>query len=484
MAEQVRVRRDIWSLEGDGQGWHPITRAYARAIGTMKARDAGDETSLEYQAQIHGMPDLGQPDRFRGQCQHRCWFFLPWHRLYLHWFEQIVLAAVRADDDVDDETKAAWALPYWDYSEPGQRATLPSAFREPQLDSGDENPLFVPSRNQNVNDGIELDTFDTDIWKAMAEQTFSRPRPEGGFGGAATGFNHLDQDVNRFTGKLEATPHNSVHGAVGGLMAGFATAGLDPVFWMHHANIDRLWVVWLGQEDQERKNPDPASSWGTTESHFHDAGKNTVKGSASTALDTAEDLGYEYEDTTLPAPPIRRRRTRVPSEPPPDHPPELVGATEEAVELTGATARVAVPVGEPTGPAARRGRGAEPERIYLTVEGIEGEENPGFNYAVLLNLPDGADPDDDPDTYYAGTVSFFGIEESRRGDAEGGHGLAQSFDITDLVAQQREADTWDPDAMTVTFTPLRAGRSLRRGAREEGDVGPSVKLGRVGVYFQ
>ena len=30
-------------------------------------------------------------------------------------------------------------------------------------------------------------------------------------------------------------------------MGGFDTAGLDPIFWLHHANIDRLWDVWLGQ---------------------------------------------------------------------------------------------------------------------------------------------------------------------------------------------------------------------------------------------
>jgi hypothetical protein len=104
----------------------------------MKARDATDPTSLEYQAQIHGKPDLSQPDQFRGQCQHRCWFFLPWHRLYLHWFDQVVLALVRASNDVDEETKESWALPYWNYSEGGQRATLPSAFREEQLPEGGE----------------------------------------------------------------------------------------------------------------------------------------------------------------------------------------------------------------------------------------------------------------------------------------------------------------------------------------------------------
>ena len=42
-------------------------------------------------------------------------------------------------------------------------------------------------------------------------------------------------------------------------MGSFYTAGLDPLFWLHHANIDRLWEVWLSL-DSGHVNPsgDPA----------------------------------------------------------------------------------------------------------------------------------------------------------------------------------------------------------------------------------
>jgi tyrosinase len=484
MAE-LRIRRDIWSLEGD-EAWHPITRAYALAVAEMKTRDETDPASWTYQAQVHGMPGFVQPDQFRGQCQHNTWFFLPWHRLYLHWFEQIVLAAVRAHEEIDEETKAAWALPYWNYSRGDQSARLPQAFRQPEHpdDPGSPNPLFVDNRNGFVNDGEPLDPLAVRLVEALAETEFSEPRPAGGFGGAATGFNHLNQDPKAWPGMLEQTPHGAVHMEVGGDMAGFDTAGLDPVFWMHHANIDRLWTVWLGQGSEQNsfENPDPSGPWGTTVSHFHDADGAEVSGSASGVLDTAADLGYEYEDTSFPE--ARRRKGReVPREPAPDQPAELVGATEEAVELTGATARVGLSVGEPTGPSLRRGRG-EPERVYLAVEGIEGERDPNVTYAVYLNLPDDSDPDDAPESHYAGNLSFFGIERAGRVDIEtGAHGLAQSFDITEVVAELREESSWDPDDVTVTFVPLRRGRR-RRGAAEAEGEGPPVKVGRVGVYFR
>jgi len=47
-----------------------------------------------------------------------------------------------------------------------------------------------------------------------------------------------------FTTALETGPHNAVHGWVGGTMASIMTAPADPLFWMHHAMVDRIWSQW------------------------------------------------------------------------------------------------------------------------------------------------------------------------------------------------------------------------------------------------
>ena len=88
MAEAV-IRRDVWGLEEE-QSWHPILEAYAFAVAAMQERDSEDPTSWAYQAAVHGVATGEPPDDFRNQCQHRTWFFLPWHRMYLAYFEQIV----------------------------------------------------------------------------------------------------------------------------------------------------------------------------------------------------------------------------------------------------------------------------------------------------------------------------------------------------------------------------------------------------------
>ena len=59
------------------------------------------------------------------------------------------------------------------------------------------------------------------------------------FGGPQTGFSHFGQT----DGELELVPHNVVHGSIGGLMNNPNSAALDPIFWLHHCNIDRLWEV-------------------------------------------------------------------------------------------------------------------------------------------------------------------------------------------------------------------------------------------------
>ncbi len=53
---------------------------------------------------------------------------------------------------------------------------------------------------------------------------------------------------NTFRPALEGI-HNSGHVWVGGSMGGILTAPTDPIFWMHHAEIDRIWAEW------QRANP-------------------------------------------------------------------------------------------------------------------------------------------------------------------------------------------------------------------------------------
>ena len=44
---------------------------------------------------------------------------------------------------------------------------------------------------------------------------------------------------------IEGNPHGHVHDMVGGDMGEVPTAAADPIFWVHHCHIDRLWAAWI-----------------------------------------------------------------------------------------------------------------------------------------------------------------------------------------------------------------------------------------------
>src|SRR6185295_19032053 len=83
-----------------------------------------------------------------------------------------------------------------------------------------------------------------------------------------TGFGGDDLDsASTQIGLLEQRPHNDIHLAVGGVinstngaMAEITTAAFDPVFWVHHANIDRMWAEWASKPGK-RWGPLPPDSW-------------------------------------------------------------------------------------------------------------------------------------------------------------------------------------------------------------------------------
>src|SRR2546423_15571798 len=134
-ATAIRIRRDVWSLNP----WDDVLLWYSRAVERMQQRPASDPTSWAYQAAIHGLDPTGQDPQFWDQCQHQTWHFLPWHRSYLNWFEQIVQATIRELGGPHTD----WALPYWNYSDvhnPHARV-LPPAFRDRHRPDGHANAL-------------------------------------------------------------------------------------------------------------------------------------------------------------------------------------------------------------------------------------------------------------------------------------------------------------------------------------------------------
>lgn len=136
-------------------------------------------------------------------CPHGTAYFLAWHRGYLYHFER-QLRTVTGNGNL--------TVPYWDYY---RNPRIPAEF----LDPARGNPLYVSRVGTSVYNALTLSPFSSNVYN------FQR--------GTANAFEDL----------IESAPHNPVHNLIGNQMATLQSP-MDPIFYLHHANIDRLWHAW------------------------------------------------------------------------------------------------------------------------------------------------------------------------------------------------------------------------------------------------
>jgi Common central domain of tyrosinase/Polyphenol oxidase middle domain len=476
----VFVRREAWVVQS-ANTFDPITFAYARAIQVMQARSVSDPTSWSYQAAIHATFAAPPTGASWNDCQHQSWFFLPWHRMYLYFFERIVRQAV-----IDTGGPTDFALLYWNYDTPFPGNTMPPAFRAPTLPDGTANPLFVPSprRSAALMAGGQVPATATSSTAAMSMTNFSSRPLLPSFGGGRVGPAHFGGAL----GALESTPHNVMHPTIGGPGAGQCQGGLmtdprcaalDPIFWLHHANIDRLWNRWLVLGGG-RANPSEAA-WLNQEFAFHDETGAKVTLSGAEVVDSAAQLGYGYDDAPVPA---ERMPEMAPTPPLPSQPPELVAASAEPLELVGTS--TSVPLTVPTSTRALAEAASDDGRqVLVSVEDIQAERDPGLAYAVYLDVPG----DSDRERRHIGNVSFFGIEAMNDPDRphDGAPGFRHTFDATEVIKTLKQQHLWDPASMTITFEPIRVlpppggGLPPEATAEAAAPVAP-VRIGRVSLF--
>jgi tyrosinase len=220
----------------------PQYNSLLTAVQKMKANtNSADPNSWTYWTNIH-----------LNRCPHGIAYFLAWHRGYLYYFER-QLRSVSQDSSL--------TLPYWDYY---SYATLPAEFTDPN------NPLYVKRVNTNVRQALTMSPFSSSI------VNFQR--------GMSSAFEPT----------IENAPHNPVHDIIGGIMATMQSP-VDPIFWLHHANIDRLWVAWVAA-GAGRTMPSSSSSYWSGSLTF----TSTLTMARLSTRDTRTKLLYNYQNETMP----------------------------------------------------------------------------------------------------------------------------------------------------------------------------------------
>jgi tyrosinase len=170
--------------------------------------------------------------------------FLPWHRAYLLDLERDLQA-------IDPSV----ALPYWRFDRPA-----PNIF----------TPDFLGASDQLGTVGFAA-TNPLQFWKTDGVQGINR-RPFFSTSAAPPGLRNETQTLGLGTQypafrTLEGNPHGTAHTSFGGSISSIGTAAKDPLFFLLHANVDRLWAKW--QRQNGRFNP-------ATPASFDNSGGNPI----------------------------------------------------------------------------------------------------------------------------------------------------------------------------------------------------------------
>jgi tyrosinase len=259
------------------------------------------------------------------------------------------------------------------------------------------------------------------------------------------------------------------------------TAGFDPIFWLHHSQVDRLWVGWnaLG-------GPNPNGAWLTAAdddpklrpvrwNFWEDCEiSNKFVVYPGEMLDpenlAGEHFPYSYRYQDLPPEPdqqipaLLRLAEAVPSEllravRPSDSTalPQAAAERELATDETGlevhdqpATTRISLPAEAPQLLRAFAPEvDEEPPRVMLYLENITGAD--AGNYVVYLNNTEVDRNTADQVPNFVGAFTAFGADHHE--GHEGYGGMSASYDITDLVAYLRARGEWDDAHVDVTIVP-------------------------------
>ncbi|CAM6123505.1 unnamed protein product [Calypogeia fissa] len=274
----MRVRRPAHKLDDE------FIRKYERAVELMKALPPEDPRSFSSQAKLHCSYCAGAYNQFNASVVldvHLCWLVLPFHRWYMYFHERI-LASLISDD--------TFAIPYWAWDV--QNEHNPPANVIPTIFTNKNSSLYHELRSkihqppqraalqfwldfpEQPNSEILLHDNYYALWAAMIGHVHT---PEAFYGGKLY---EGDTRSGSRLGQFEGGPHASVHWWTGDGDEGqnedmgpaFSSAR-DPIFYAHHSNIDRLWLMWKSWGGLDFDDPD----WLDSEFLFYDENADMVR---------------------------------------------------------------------------------------------------------------------------------------------------------------------------------------------------------------
>ncbi|KAI4299348.1 hypothetical protein L6164_032816 [Bauhinia variegata] len=345
---------------------------YQKATELMKALPADDPRNFTQQANVHCAYCNGgynQVDFPKIDYQvHFSWLFFPFHRMYLYFYEKILGSLIKDPN---------FALPFWNWDHP-------NGMYLPQIFNDVNSLLYDKYRNcQHLPPTLmDLDYSGNDPTTTTEEQiasnlTIMHKQMVSSAGSPKLFYGDPyvagDEDTTKGAGTIENIPHNSVHrwtGTKKGIcgitddppygedMGILYSASRDPIFYAHHANVDRMWTIWKNLEAKKKR-------------------------STGDALENKK-LGYQYQDVEIPwlqsrPTPLRKKPTK--------------GAARKAPLVTLSQtldSKIAVELKREKNSRSKAEK--EDQVEILVIEGVEFESTEYVKFDVYVNDEDESGP--------------------------------------------------------------------------------------------
>ncbi|KAJ2972402.1 hypothetical protein NQ176_g7180 [Zarea fungicola] len=268
----VPLRRSITELAAEaGPQWD----LYIQALRSLYDRDTSDPESFFQIAGIHGRPFIEwnntgpmNTNGWGGYSTHGENLFIIWHRPFVTLFEQtLVKEAKNLAAGYPDQYRAVYEqaadhlrAPYWDWAlEPWlpqsvlpETITINAASKTGIASKTIDNPLFTYKFTSEVMQGKfgEFNTYDrmyrcsnpnsanqnlySRNYKSWLYDTFTRAKSFSEFATTASSGSSLEGI------------HNTIHwdAGCGGQFMDSQYSAFEPLFMLHHSNVDRLWAYW------------------------------------------------------------------------------------------------------------------------------------------------------------------------------------------------------------------------------------------------
>jgi hypothetical protein len=439
--------RTSWTYWGNIHGYFGTTSPDGTVEAYIQWMKDNGYWDPKYQPYFNGVTDVTPPDALAkaiwSTCQHGTPWFYPWHRLYLYYFEKQLQASA------NDPTLR---LPYWDYENLSYLG-MPPEFTTPTYKNSAgatvSNPLYEVRRapGWTAPATSSLNGTSTDITKSLKIKTFFP-----------------------YQTAIENTPHGYVHCAVMDcpvtVMGAVPYSSNDPIFWLHHANIDRTWDCWTSITGHKNST---AATFVNKKWSFVDAKGNKVTNPVSD-LFNGSLVDYVYEQgsncgRSAPAAPqaaaavpmtgatLKKAKAEV-AQP-------MILATVKKVAINAMVARTPLAIPKTTKNTRSRELAMKvhaelPVTTELVLKGIHYDAHPGTMFDVYLERKDNPAKREK-----VGTLSFFTPlrRVTHAHEAAAAHTLTETFDVTDQLRALAANGSLDDVNVVFEATTGRMGGS-------------------------